>query len=270
MQWPSAIIAGAQVVATFSLPLSHALSPLHWPASGNGGDLTLPSLCGAQIAAIFPMASEAVRKGRVRASLKEATRSLKRARERLEREAHARRLFSEPRTTVRLSPQSPEERERRRRASREARDAETARLNAEFPAVAIARQCLHDLRYHAETVSRRDDEVFWPTDAWCRGRELPALNADGDVPGMDATGRVLALIGDSPSIDRRSSERPMRLIYVRLTRLLASLALGSMLALRDDAKEHPPADHLAIVREARVLFWDLMRAMRALDAEWGL
>jgi hypothetical protein len=51
---------------------------------------------------------------------------------------------------------------------------------------------------------------------------------------------------------------------------LASLALGSMLALRDDAKEHPPADHLAIVREARALFWDLMRAMRALDAEWGL
>ena len=269
MQWPRAIIGAAQVVATFSLPLSHALSPLHWPASGNG-DQTLRSLCGAQIAAIFPMASEAVRKGRVRASLNEAARSLKRERERLEREAHARRLFSEPRTTPRLSPQSPEERERRRRASLEARNAEAERLNAEFPAVAIARQCLHDLRYHAETVSRRYDEVFWPTDVMCRGRELPALNADGDVPGMEATGRVLALIGDSPSRDRRSSERPMRLIYVRRTRLFASLALGSMLALRDDAKEHPPADHLAIVREARALFWDLMRAMRVLDAEWRL
>ena len=26
----------------------------------------------------------------------------------------------------------------------------------------------------------------------------------------------------------------------------------------------------AIVREARALFWQLMRALRALDAEWGL
>ena len=148
MQRPSAIIAGAQVVATFYLPLSHALSPLHWPSNGNG-DLTLRSLCGAQIAAIFPMASEAVRKGRVRASLKEAARSLQRERERLEREAHARRLFFEPRTPARLTPQSHEEWERRRRASREARDAETARLNAEFPTVAIAQLCLHDLRYRA-------------------------------------------------------------------------------------------------------------------------
>ena len=46
---------------------------------------------------------------------------------------------------------------------------------------------------------------------------MPRVNDDGDVPGQDATGRVLALIGD-------------RLVYLRRTRLFASLTLGAMRA----------------------------------------
>jgi hypothetical protein len=240
MRCPSAIIDAAQVFATADPAASLIIFKV------------------ASLAAIFPMASEAVRRARVRALRREATLTTERERERLEREAYARRLFSEARSPPRKPPQTPEERERRRAAADEARAREAARVNAEFPAVAIARQCLHDLRYHAETVRQRDENVFRPEiDAWCRGRELPRLNDNGHVPGMDPTGRVLALIGG-------------RLVYVRRTRLFASLALGSMLALRDDAKEHPPADCLAIVREARAFFWDTLIAMRALDAEWRI
>jgi hypothetical protein len=36
-------------------------------------------------------------------------------------------------------------------------------------------------------------------------------------------------------------------------------------------KGHPAEAHcLTVVREARAFFWERKRAMRALDAEWGL
>jgi hypothetical protein len=105
---------------------------------------------------------------------------------------------------------------------------------------------------------RDDGEVFWPEDAWCRGRELPALNENGHVPGRDETGRVLALIND-------------RLVYVRRTRLFASLALGDAYRLELAIGRHPDAaERLSIVGEARALFWRCMREARALDKQWGL
>ena len=202
------------------------------------------------------MASEAIRMGRIRALRLEVART--RERERFEREAYARRLFSEAHSPARKPPQSPEERERRRAAAARARDAEATRLSVEMPIVHLASDSLDHLRYHTETVRRRQREVFWPTDPWVRGRALPRVNDDGDVPGQDATGRVLALIGD-------------RLVYLRRTRLFASLTIGAMqslkAAIRDD---EGVARRLGAVREARALFWELMRAMRVLDTEWGL
>jgi hypothetical protein len=171
-------------------------------------------------AAIFPMASASVRMGRARALLKEAERLRMRERERAEREAHARRFIAENQATHdRIAAPSPEERKLRRSLTARTREAETARLNAEIPLSLEARRVIANLRYHAETVRQRDENVFWPeSDAWCRGRELPALNDNGHVPGIDPTGRVLALIGN-------------RLVYVRRTRLFASLALGDAYGL---------------------------------------
>ena len=127
-----------------------------------------------------------------------------------------------------------------------------------MPIVHLARDALDHLRYHTETVRRRQREVFWPTDPWVRGRALPRVNDDGDVPGQDATGRVLALIGD-------------RLVYLRRTRLFASLTIGAMQGLKAAiGDDEGVAGRLGAVREARALFWEHMRAMRALDTEWGL
>ena len=208
------------------------------------------------------MASASVRMGRARALLKEAERSRmrERERERAEREAHARRFIAENQATHdRIAAPSPEERKLRRSLTARMREAETARLNAEIPLSLEARRVIANLRYHAETVRQRDENVFWPeSDAWCRGRELPPLNDNGHVPGMDPTGRVLALIGN-------------RLVYVRRTRLFASLALGDAYGLAAASEKYPAeAERLTVVREARALFWDCMRRLRALDAEWGV
>jgi hypothetical protein len=207
--------------------------------------------------AFFPMGSEAARKGRVRALAKEAARNRARLKHETERQAKVQRLCLELRMaerTERKPPQLPEERERRRAAAAHARDTETARLNLAIE----ARRALANFRYNAETVRLRDEYMFSPDDAYCRGRELPALNENGAVPGIDATGRVLALIND-------------RLVYVRRTRLFASLSLIDMWRLAIAVEKYPAeAEHMAIVHEARALFWDTLRAMRALDREHGL
>ena len=93
------------------------------------------------------------------------------------------------------------ERKLRRSLTARTREAETARLNAEIALNLEARRVIANFRYHAETVRQRDENVFWPeSDAWCRGRELPPLDDNGHVPGIDPTGRVLALIGQSAGL----------------------------------------------------------------------
>src|SRR5208337_3872351 len=232
-------------------------SPLCVGAALIAGAVFLPASASTHAilaGAIFPMASEAARMGRVRALAKEAARNRARERERIEREAYAQRLCHEARTAARKPPQSPEERERRRAATAHARDAETARLNAEICASAA----LASFRYQSETVRLRDEHVFWPSDAICQGQELPPLNNDGHVPGRDASGRVLGLVKG-------------RLAYKRRTRLFAEIALLDALKLYAIIKTYPAeAERLAIVREARALFWDTLRAMQALDREHGL
>jgi hypothetical protein len=45
------------------------------------------------------------------------------------------------------------------------------------------------------------------------------------------------------------------------------LAPAPVRAVKDNPAE---AQRLAVLREARPLFWERIRALRALDAEWGL
>src|SRR5271165_1931681 len=105
-------------------------SPLCVGAALIAGAVFLPASASTHAilaGAIFPMASESVRMGRVRALAKEAARNRARESEQL-----ARRLSSEARTSARKMTPSPEERERRRAAAAQARTAETARHNAEI------------------------------------------------------------------------------------------------------------------------------------------
>jgi hypothetical protein len=210
------------------------------PATAQAFALTLAGIAAASgpiiyrhltpfAAAIFPMASASVRMGRARALLKEAERSRMRDRELAERDALAMRFIAENRATHDLiAAPSPEERKLRRSLTARTREAETARLNAEIPLSLEARRVIANFRYHAETVRQRDENVFWPeSDAWCRGRELPPLNDKGHVPGMDPTGRVLALIGN-------------RLVYVRRTRLFASSRSATRMGSPPRAKNTRP------------------------------
>jgi hypothetical protein len=230
----------------------------HWPSIAHA----LPVA-----AAIFPMASKAVRMGRVRALLRGREREQKRERERqaaLEREAlheaqeRAARLDEARRARLKLIEKQRSRTSRKSRTA-QAREAEAERLGAEIPLAIEARRAIGEFRYHAETVRGRDeDEVFWRSDALLQGRELPPLNSDGDVPAVDATGRVLTLTND-------------RLVYVRRTRLFASLALLSVYRLQLLIKRDPlTAARLGVVREARALFWQTMRACRARDMARGL
>jgi hypothetical protein len=63
-----------------------------------------------------------------------------------------------------------------------------------------------------------------------------------------------------------------RLVYVRRTRLFASLALRDAYSLEGAILCHPAAaaERLSVVREARELFWRCMGEARALDKQWGL
>lgn len=207
-------------------------------------------------ATIFPMPPEAMRRGRVRALAKEAARDRLREIERQDRQAHARRAIVIRSITAgggNLKP-SREERQRRRQATAEAREAETARL-----ALGIAaRQAIDRFRYRAETVRLRDEHVFSPDDEICRGMELPPLSPGGFVPGTDATGRVLGITKG-------------RLVYKRRTRLFAEITLREALWLRVIINEYPvEAERLAIVHEARSLFWQCLQEMRERDRQHGL
>jgi hypothetical protein len=47
--------------------------------------------------------------------------------------------------------------------------------------------------------------------------------------------------------------------------------MSALRAFVRTVKGHPAeAQRLTVVREAHAFFWERMRAMRALDAEWGL
>jgi hypothetical protein len=98
-----------------------------------------------------------------------------------------------------------------------------------------------------------------------RDMHYPPPNETGFVPGVDEMGRVLAIARED------GGHNGLDYYYARRTRSLHSGVSLQVRAFVRVVKDQPAeAKCLAAVREARALFWDRMRAMRALDAEWGL
>ena len=215
-------------------------------------------------AGIFPMASEASRMGRVRALAKEAARARAHESERLEREAHVGRLTAERLHEI-CSPRSPSplERELRRSLTARAREAEAVRLNAENALMQAADALRAALRRRERVM------IAWEWDgvdpASQRDMRYPPPDETGLVPGVDEMGRVLAVARED------GGHNGLDYYYARRTRSLYSwISLEARAFVRTVKDQPAEAKCLAAVREARAFFWERMRAMRALDAEWGL
>ena len=160
MQCPSAIITAAQVFATASTRPAHP---------------SILSLQSRQVAAaIFPMASEAIRMGRVRAlrSTKRARRT--RERERLEREAYARRLFSEAHIAARMPPrrQRNGSADAQRRPGARRRSGAAQRGNADCATWPGTPSIISAIT--PKPCGGAEREVFWPTDPWVEGARCRA------------------------------------------------------------------------------------------------
>jgi hypothetical protein len=213
---------------------------------------------------IFPMASEAVRMGRVRALAKEAARARASERERLEREAHATRRAAERFDEMRQpSPRSPRERELRRSLTARAREAEALRLDAESALMEAAGALMAALRLGERTMTAWECDGIDP--ALQGDMRYPPPDESGLVPGIDEMGRVLAVARED------DGHNGLDYYYARRTRSLYSWVSPLVRAFVRTVKRHSAeAQRLAVVRKARALFWERMRVMRALDAEWGL
>jgi hypothetical protein len=74
---------------------------------------------------------------------------------------------------------------------------------------------------------------------------------------------------EAQALDSSALERAA--VVFAFTRLFALLMLADMFRLAAVVETHPfEAARIAIVREARALFWECIRAMRDADKAWSL
>jgi hypothetical protein len=206
----------------------------------------------ALIAGTFlPMASEAVRMGRVRA--------MERARKReLERQA-ARQTVEVVsfKTALQQKPRSLAERQISKRLTGAVREAEAARTKQAFKVrearetVEIAaKKLIRAINERADVMAIGSEHLF----ARC------LAGVTGCAPVMDETGRVLGPMQRCADCGR------LRYSYARRTRVFYAWVWGEARDFVVAVVKHPDeAKRSAAAIRARALFWERMVIMRALD-----